>query len=126
MAHFKDEGIGRVHFGCEYLVNIKYDLAYALLAYSNLTVTHICAIYVYFLLSFFNILVCVVDINGAPETMTQKLAPPQWPGCYTVTGAIRLPYAEIKETFTAYYETKKNRSRIDYYGRPYNTLVIVT
>ena len=42
--------------------------------------------------------------------------PPVWPDCYVVRGMLRLPYAELEEPFTAYYETKKNRSRIDYYG----------
>ena len=39
-----------------------------------------------------------------------------WPSCYYVSGTLQLPYAEINEPFTAYFEAKKNRSRIDYYG----------
>lgn len=35
---------------------------------------------------------------------------------YYVEGVIVLPYAEIHETFTAYYDGQGNRSRIDYYG----------
>lgn len=32
------------------------------------------------------------------------------------TGRILLPYAEIDEPFTAYYDAEVNKSRIDYYG----------
>lgn len=42
--------------------------------------------------------------------------PPQWPDCYFVSGVLRLPYAEINEPFVGYFEAKKNRSRVDYYG----------
>jgi hypothetical protein len=45
------------------------------------------------------------------------LAVAQWPDCYIAHGFLRLPYAELSEPFTAYYEAKKNRSRIDYYGK---------
>lgn len=46
-----------------------------------------------------------------------KSKPPKWPDCYTAYGTLRLPYAELSEPFTAYFEAKKNRSRIDYYGK---------
>jgi len=42
---------------------------------------------------------------------------PTWPDCYTVKAILRLPYAELEEPITAYYEAAKNRSRIDYYGQ---------
>ncbi|OTF70897.1 Group 1 mite allergen-like protein (Cysteine protease) [Euroglyphus maynei] len=35
---------------------------------------------------------------------------------YKITGRILLPYAEINEPFTAYYDENANKSRIDYYG----------
>jgi len=41
---------------------------------------------------------------------------PKWPDCYSAKAILRLPYAEIEEPLTAYYEGAKNRSRIDYYG----------
>jgi len=41
---------------------------------------------------------------------------PKWPDCYSVKAVLRLPYAELEEPITAYYEMAKNRSRIDYYG----------
>lgn len=40
---------------------------------------------------------------------------PKWPDCYSAKAILRLPYAEIEEPLTAYYEGAKNRSRIDYY-----------
>ena len=35
---------------------------------------------------------------------------------YIINGRIFLPYAEIDEPFTAYYDELANKSRIDYYG----------
>ena len=35
---------------------------------------------------------------------------------YQVEGVIALPYAEIREPFTAYYDPGNGRSRVDYYG----------
>lgn len=55
------------------------------------------------------VLICLSSLTVAQP------APPQWPDCYTVTGNLRLPYAELDEPFTAYYEANRNRSRIDYY-----------
>ncbi|ELT93269.1 hypothetical protein CAPTEDRAFT_181131 [Capitella teleta] len=43
-------------------------------------------------------------------------AAPDLPNVFTVTGVLSLPYAEIKEPFSAYFDTKQNKSRIDYYG----------
>ena len=42
--------------------------------------------------------------------------PPTWGFRYMVTGTLRLPYTEIEEPFTGWYDAYKNRSRIDYYG----------
>ena len=33
-----------------------------------------------------------------------------------LTGVLRIPYAEIEEPFTAYYDLTFKRSRIDFYG----------
>ena len=41
---------------------------------------------------------------------------PKWAEAYTVTGVLRLPYAEIVEPFQAWYDGPHKRSRIDYYG----------
>lgn len=41
---------------------------------------------------------------------------PLWGNSYTVEGVLQLPYAELKEPFTAYYDATTNQSRIDYYG----------
>jgi len=41
---------------------------------------------------------------------------PKWPDCYSLKAVLGLPYAELEEPITAYYEGAKNRSRIDYYG----------
>ncbi|XP_033736664.1 digestive cysteine proteinase 1-like [Pecten maximus] len=42
--------------------------------------------------------------------------PPQWPTSYMLTAELELPYAEIKEPFTAYYDGVNNMSRVDFYG----------
>lgn len=41
---------------------------------------------------------------------------PTFSNQYVATGRILLPYAEIDEPFTAYYDAVANKSRIDYYG----------
>ena len=58
------------------------------------------------------VLTCLL-IGGA----VAQPKPPQWPDCYMVQGTLRLPYAELNEPFTSYFEAKKNRSRIDYFGK---------
>jgi len=49
-------------------------------------------------------------------TAVQYPKAPKWPDCYSAKAVLRLPYAELEEPITAYYEGAKNRSRIDYYG----------
>ena len=39
-----------------------------------------------------------------------------WADSYTLSGILKLPYAEINEPFYAYFDGKKGMSRIDYYG----------
>lgn len=46
----------------------------------------------------------------------QATSPPVFPEQYTAHGVILLPYAELREPFSAYYDGQLNRSRIDYYG----------
>ena len=43
-------------------------------------------------------------------------SPPKWPDTYSVSGVLRLPYAEIVEPFQAWFDGQNGRSRIDYYG----------
>jgi len=47
---------------------------------------------------------------------------PQFDNQYSVEGVIILPYAEIRETFTAYYDQDNERSRVDYYGNLVQTV----
>ena len=46
---------------------------------------------------------------------TFAAAVPKWESLYNITGILYLPYAEVKEPFTAWYDGSKNRSRVDYY-----------
>lgn len=46
--------------------------------------------------------------------------PPRWPTAYSVSGVLRLPYAEIVEPFQAWFDAQNGRSRIDYYGGKIN------
>jgi hypothetical protein len=41
--------------------------------------------------------------------------PPTFEDQYTAIGVILLPYAQLREPFTAYYDGQLNQSRIDYY-----------
>lgn len=52
-------------------------------------------------------------------------SPPEWPGTYSVSGVLRLPYAEIVEPFQAWFDSVNGRSRIDYYAGK-ETLQITT
>jgi hypothetical protein len=58
--------------------------------------------------------VFVIALSLLAVGLSQQ-APTPWPDCYRVRAILRLPYAELEEPFTAYYEAKKNRSRIDYF-----------
>ena len=41
---------------------------------------------------------------------------PQWPTKYSVQGTLNLPYAELSEPFTAWFNAETKSSRIDFYG----------
>lgn len=47
---------------------------------------------------------------------TSRSSPPVFNDQYFVEGVISLPYAELREPFTAYFDGQNNRSRIDYYA----------
>ncbi|XP_067948053.1 digestive cysteine proteinase 2-like [Watersipora subatra] len=49
-------------------------------------------------------------------SIPKSRATPAWDSAYAVTGTLRLPYAELEEPFSAWYDGKKSRSRIDFYG----------
>ena len=49
---------------------------------------------------------------------------PKWPKVYSVEGTLLLPYAEIEEPFSGYYDSTNKRSRIDYYGGIYTIYVM--
>ena len=40
---------------------------------------------------------------------------PTWPSSYKVKGVLSIPFAEIKEPFTAWVDLDMKKSRIDYY-----------
>lgn len=49
---------------------------------------------------------------------------PKWPQKVYAEGYLMLPYAELSEPFTAYYDGPGKRSRIDYYGGEYSRIQI--
>lgn len=57
--------------------------------------------------------VLLVAVAAAAAVADQ---PPKLPTQYSVEGVLRLPYVEIEEPFSAFYDAVKNKSRIDYYG----------
>lgn len=54
---------------------------------------------------------------GADQVSSEKgtTSPPTFGSFYTVSGEIEIPYTELRETFTAYFDIDAKRSRIDYY-----------
>ncbi|XP_067679038.1 digestive cysteine proteinase 1-like [Haliotis asinina] len=60
--------------------------------------------------------VFLCTVAGLCASAHLKDGPPTFDPTYVVSGILRLPYAEINEPFTAYFDSKNNRSRIDYYG----------
>lgn len=51
--------------------------------------------------------------------------PPKWEKNYSVKGTLFIPYAEIEEPFSAWYDEATGRSRIDYYGDTVKTYQLV-
>lgn len=47
--------------------------------------------------------------------------PPRWDATYITKGILYIPYAEIAEPFSAWYDGNSQRSRIDYYGSTVKT-----
>ncbi|KAF6205911.1 hypothetical protein GE061_020087 [Apolygus lucorum] len=41
---------------------------------------------------------------------------PRWPNAFIVSGVLNVPYAEVEEPFTAYFDGSLKSSRIDFYG----------
>ena len=54
-------------------------------------------------------------IKFHPKIPYQPRAP-QWPTKYSVQGTLNLPYAELSEPFTAWFDADMKSSRIDFYG----------
>lgn len=70
-------------------------------------------------MSFFNLVIhcfLLVSLPFFVSSSTNNQRSITFDDNYYVEGVIILPYAEIHETFTAYYDGAANRSRIDYYG----------
>ncbi|EDO41322.1 predicted protein [Nematostella vectensis] len=61
-------------------------------------------------------LLVFVALSSSLAKPTGLKTPPTWPQEYTLTGVLRLPYAEIEEPFQAWFDGGRKRSRIDYYG----------
>ncbi|GAB6020865.1 hypothetical protein CHUAL_003515 [Chamberlinius hualienensis] len=66
-------------------------------------------------------------LNGAKENSVSSDIPvPTFSPTYTVEGVIELPYAEIREPFTAYYDENQQLSRVDYYNGTVKTFQLAT
>nr|ALC78846.1 peptidase C1A cysteine proteinase-1 [Dermanyssus gallinae] len=69
---------------------------------------------------------CVVTALAAVTVVSGVSVPrgaPEFPPSYTASGYILLPYCELREPFTAYYDGESDRSRIDYYDGEMKTFV---
>ncbi|KAG8200213.1 hypothetical protein JTE90_024992 [Oedothorax gibbosus] len=62
---------------------------------------------------------CFLVVLGCSALPTRD--PPVFGDNYYVAGILLLPYAEIKEPFTAFFDKPNHRSRIDYYGNTVQT-----
>ena len=58
-------------------------------------------------------MIFVFETGAVPE---EQRPIPVFEENYSVEGVIILPYAEIREPFTAYFDANNGRSRVDYYG----------
>ena len=54
-------------------------------------------------------------IRFHPKAPYQPRAP-EWPSKYVIQGTLNLPYAELSEPFTAWFDADLKSSRIDFYG----------
>ncbi|XP_075985097.1 C1 family peptidase 26-29-p [Anticarsia gemmatalis] len=61
---------------------------------------------------------------GSAFGHVDKDAPPQWSPVYTVKGMLSIPYAELREPFYTWFDSKAGKSRIDYYGAMVKTYQI--
>lgn len=71
-----------------------------------------------------SLLTLIVSIHAEyikfhPRQKSPNTDPPKWPTKYYAQGTLNLPYAEISEPFSAWYDGNKNSSRIDFYGGSY-------
>ena len=64
----------------------------------------------------FVVLVSVLLFSSACATSPIAKTPPTWSPSYSVSGVLRLPYAEIVEPFQAWFDSQHGKSRIDYYA----------
>ena len=48
--------------------------------------------------------------------LSSPIAAPAWPSTYSVQGMLHLPYAEINEPFSGYFDANNKKSRVDYYN----------
>jgi len=55
-------------------------------------------------------------IRFHPKDTSSPPEKPKWPERVYAEGYLSLPYAELSEPFTSWYDAKTKRSRIDYYG----------
>lgn len=51
-----------------------------------------------------------------PGNAVPTRSPPTFADNYNVKGILLLPYAEINEPFSAFFDKQSGKSRIDYYG----------
>ena len=56
--------------------------------------------------------------------LSSPIAAPAWPKTYSVQGMLHLPYAEINEPFSGYFDANNKKSRVDYYNGKWNRDVV--
>ncbi|XP_063542332.1 digestive cysteine proteinase 1 isoform X1 [Cydia strobilella] len=66
-------------------------------------------------------LLLVLCLAAATAGYVDKQAPPQWNPVYSVKGELMIPYAELIEPFSSWFDSKNGKSRIDYYGQMVKT-----
>ena len=62
------------------------------------------------------LLVACLVVCASANPVHDQPSTPSFSDSYTVDAVIRLPYAEIVEPFTGYFDAQNGRSRVDYYG----------